>query len=119
MKSTAMQEIHPKGWGSEKWIVNNESYCGKVLHFMQGKKCSWHFHKLKRETFFIQSGKLQIYFSYGDEIVSADQIILYPGDSFEVPQGLRHQMLALEETFLIEFSTQHFEEDSYRLAKGD
>ena len=38
MKSTAAQEIHLKGWGSEKWIVNNESYCGKILHFEQGKK---------------------------------------------------------------------------------
>ena len=38
MKSTPMQEIHLKGWGSEKWIVNNESYCGKILHFMRSSK---------------------------------------------------------------------------------
>ena len=119
MKSTLMQEIHPKGWGSEKWIVNNENYCGKILHFEQGKKCSWHFHKIKKETFYIQSGKLQVFYSYDDEIDKANQVILNPGDSFEVPQGLRHQMFALEETFLLEFSTQHFEEDSYRLEKGD
>lgn len=118
MKSNSSQEIHLKGWGSEKWIVNNENYCGKILHFERGKKCSWHFHKIKRETFYIQSGKLQVSYSYQDEIEKADQIVLHPGDSFEVPQGLRHQMLALEETFLIEFSTQHFEEDSYRLEKG-
>lgn len=23
----------PKGWGFEKWIVNNEEYCGKLLYF--------------------------------------------------------------------------------------
>ena len=119
MKSTLNQEIHLKGWGSEKWIVNNDAYCGKILHFQAGKRCSWHYHKLKRETFFIQSGQLLVKFSSTDEIEKADQIILLPGDSFEVPQGLRHQMLAIEETFLIEFSTQHFEEDSYRLEKGD
>ena len=119
MKSTADQEIHVKGWGSEKWIVNNESYCGKILYFKSGKKCSWHYHKLKRETFLIQSGRLLVKFSFNDEVEKADQVVLFPGDSFEVPQGLRHQMLAIEETFLIEFSTQHFEEDSYRLERGD
>ena len=33
--------------------------------------------------------------------------------------GLRHQMLALEDTDMFEFSTQHFDEDSYRVIKGD
>ena len=46
-------EIHPKGWGYENWIVNNEMYCGKVLFFEAEKKCSWHYHVLKDETFFI------------------------------------------------------------------
>ena len=32
--------IHPKGWGYEKWIVNKEDYCGKLLHMIKGKKCS-------------------------------------------------------------------------------
>ncbi|HBY66694.1 MAG TPA: cupin domain-containing protein, partial [Flavobacteriaceae bacterium] len=41
----------PKGWGFEKWIVNNEEYCGKLLYFVKGKRCSWHFHKLKDEVF--------------------------------------------------------------------
>jgi len=32
---------------------------------------------------------------------------------------LRHQMLALEDSELFEFSTQHFEDDSYRIIRGD
>ncbi|BCU98886.1 MAG: hypothetical protein CM15mV24_1110 [Bellamyvirus sp.] len=47
----------PKGWGYEKWIVNTEEYCGKLLFFNEGKRCSWHYHKLKDETFYLQSGK--------------------------------------------------------------
>ena len=46
----------PKGWGFEKWIVNCEEYCGKLLYIIKGKKCSWHFHKLKDEVFYVQSG---------------------------------------------------------------
>ena len=48
----------PKGWGYEKWIVNNEKYCGKLLFFEKGKKCSWHYHKLKHETFYLHSGRI-------------------------------------------------------------
>ena len=33
-------ERHEKGWGYELWIVNNNLYCGKILHFNNGKKCS-------------------------------------------------------------------------------
>ena len=45
----------PKGWGYEKWIANCEKYCGKLLFIVKGKQCSWHFHKLKDEVFFVQS----------------------------------------------------------------
>jgi hypothetical protein len=37
MKTSSTQEIKfvPKGWGFEKWIVNNEEYCGKLLYFVK------------------------------------------------------------------------------------
>ena len=38
-----------KGWGYEKWIVNKDLYCGKLLFFNAGKKCSWHYHVKKDE----------------------------------------------------------------------
>ena len=46
-------------------------------------------------------------------------IVLKPGDKFYVYRGLRHQMVALEDTELFEFSTQHFDDDSHRIFKGD
>jgi|TARA_Y100000310_G_scaffold71486_1_gene67313 quercetin dioxygenase-like cupin family protein len=109
----------PKGWGFEKWIVNKPEYCGKLLFFEKGKRCSWHYHKLKDEVFYVQSGKLLVKFSEGNDIMKAQEVILEKGDNFHVYRGLRHQMLALEDTELFEFSTQHFDEDSYRILKGD
>lgn len=109
----------PKGWGSEKWIVNNKEYCGKVLYFDKGKKCSWHYHILKDETFYIQSGKILLKYSDDDKIEDAKEIILEKGDKFHVYRELRHQMIAFEDTELFEFSTQHFDEDSYRIERGD
>jgi len=117
--SKKADEIHEKGWGHELWIVNNDKYCGKLLHFKKGKKCSWHFHKLKDETFYLQSGKLQVHYGNEDDLEKSAVTILNPGDSMYIYPGLRHQMIALEDSDLFEFSTQHFDSDSYRIQKGD
>ena len=109
----------PKGWGFEKWIVNKAEYCGKLLYFVKGKRCSWHYHKLKDEVFYIQSGKIQVMYSDDDDLQNASVKILEKGDSFHIYRGLRHQMIALEDTELFEFSTQHFDSDSHRIEKGD
>ena len=119
LMKTTLENFVPKGWGYEKWIVNNEDYCGKVLFFVKGLKCSWHYHEIKRETFYVQSGSIKLFYSFKDSLDDADVIVLHKGDKFEVPVGLRHQMIALEDTELFEFSTQHMEEDSYRIVKGD
>ena len=108
-----------KGWGFEKWIVNCEEYCGKLLYFVKGKKCSWHYHKLKDEVFYVQSGKLLVKYSEEDDLENAAEIVLNRGDNFHVYRGLRHQMIALEDTELFEFSTKHMDEDSHRIKKGD
>jgi mannose-6-phosphate isomerase-like protein (cupin superfamily) len=109
----------PKGWGFEKWIVNNEKYCGKILYFVKDRQCSWHYHKIKDETFYIQSGKIILYYGWHEQKSLAASVVLKRGDHFHIPVGLKHQMFALEDTELFEFSTQHLDEDSYRIEKGD
>ncbi len=119
MQTSIPIKFVPKGWGFEKWIVNCEEYCGKLLYFVKGKRCSWHHHKLKDEVFYVQSGKIKVMFSEKDDLYHAASIILEKGDNFHVYRGLRHQMIAIEDTELFEFSTQHFDSDSYRILKGD
>ena len=119
MKTSLPIKFVPKGWGFEKWIVNCDEYCGKLLYFVKGKRCSWHYHKLKDEVFYVQSGKLLVKYSEEDDLEKAWTIILERGDNFHVYRGLRHQMVALEDTELFEFSTQHFDSDSHRIIKGD
>jgi len=108
-----------KQWGFEKIITNTAKYCGKILHFHKGKKCSFHYHRLKDEVFYIQSGELEVTFGKTDDILMARTIVLTAGDIFHVPVGLRHQMRAIQETDMFEFSTQDFPDDSYRIIKGD
>lgn len=108
-----------KGWGFEIWIDNNEEYCGKLLFMYAGKKLSWHYHKLKRETFYVASGKVKVIYGETDDMETAKEIILEKGMNFQVHRGLRHRLYAFEDSEIYEFSTQHFDEDSIRIEKGD
>ena len=98
-----------KGWGYELWIVNKTEYCGKLLFFNKDKRCSWHYHVLKDEVFYLQSGKMLVKYSEEDDLDNADELILEAGNNFHVYRGLRHQMIALEDSELFEFSTEHFD----------
>lgn len=112
-------KIHKKGWGHEKWVANNDMYCGKILVFEKGKKCSFHKHLVKSETFHLLQGKMTLRVGWDEDISKAKEIILEPGDVFDVPVGLIHQMEALEYSELMEVSTHHEESDSIRIIKGD
>lgn len=119
MKARADRTVVPKGWGHEDWVVNKSEYCGKRLVVLVGKKCSWHYHVLKDETFYIESGTVVIRHSEGDDIGAASETVLGPGSSFYVPRGLRHQFEGVTDAVIFEFSTQHFDDDSYRITRGD
>jgi mannose-6-phosphate isomerase-like protein (cupin superfamily) len=109
----------PKGWGYEKWITNGPLYCGKILFFVKGKKCSWHYHNKKDEVFYVHSGSLYVYWSESDDFEMSHVTVLNSGDKFHVPTGVRHRMEALDDTLMFEFSTEHFDEDSIRILRGD
>jgi mannose-6-phosphate isomerase-like protein (cupin superfamily) len=111
--------IVPKGWGQEIWIANGEHYCGKILEIRKGKRCSLHYHKLKHESFYLRSGRLKVRVKEAPDSDAVEEFELGPGDCMDVPAGLVHQMEALEDAELYEFSTQHFDSDSHRLVRGD
>ena len=111
--------VEPKGWGQEIWIANNPLYCGKILEIRKGRRCSLHYHKLKTESFYLHKGRLKIRVKESVESDRLDEFEISPGDCMDVSPGFVHQMEALEDSELFEFSTQHFETDSYRLRKGD
>lgn len=109
---------HEKAWGYELWIHNNEDYCAKILHFNKGAKFSMHFHVIKQETWYVQSGMFKLILINTDTAEKVEKTIV-GGDIVEIPRGAPHQLIALEEGDIFETSTQHFEYDSYRVEKGD
>ncbi|MBU0628041.1 MAG: cupin domain-containing protein [Nanoarchaeota archaeon] len=96
----------PKVWGKEIWIVNR-NYCGKKLILNKGYRCSMHHHKVKDETFYILKGKVLL------ESNNSSTIML-PGDSILIEPNTKHRFTGLEDSEIMEFSTHHKDEDSYR-----
>jgi quercetin dioxygenase-like cupin family protein len=108
----------PKGWGYELIIVNNEKYCGKILHFKKGCKFSMHYHLVKHETWYVNKGVFC--FHWIDTLVGKkDTNVIKVGDVIDIPIGMPHQLEAMEDGEIFEISTQHFDHDSYRIFKGD
>lgn len=119
-----------KLWGWERLIVNNDTYCGKILRVVPGFQSSIHYHKNKTETFLAQEGLLEL--ELWDDIVSvgeftedlsrlkgpSQRVILWPGDSITLPPCTPHRFSAAgshEVAVFYEFSSHDDPEDSYRL----
>ncbi len=110
-------EFHRKTWGFEAWAANSEKYCGKLLHVEAGLRCSLHYHVSKDETFFLHTGTVIILLR--DKQGNDSEVRLWPGDCLHIAPGQMHQIIGGEvDSDLFEFSTQHFEEDSYRVERG-
>ena len=116
----------PKTWGSEIWVANSELYCGKILNLNKGGYCSYHYHILKDEVLMVTEGKVLFVYS-SDPVTKANghtmgvpsfkEIVLNAGQAWHVTPGIIHQFYGLEASKITEFSTQHFDEDSYRVTK--
>ena len=114
---------HPKRvdkkWGYELWIHNDTDYCGKLLVFTKsGNKFSMHYHMIKDETWYVQSGAFQ--FDWIDtENGERCYTQIQQGDVIEIKKGLPHQLTALtNEATIFEVSTEHFDDDSYRIYRN-
>ena len=118
LKKKTMSEKIIKGWGHEIWITNNEKYCGKLLCFEEGKKFSMHYHMIKDETWYVNKGKF-IYRWIDTNTADTFEETIDVGDIIHIPPGLPHQLECIEEGVIFEVSTQHFDDDSYRIWKGD
>ena len=108
----------PKGWGEELIIENNEMYCGKLLKFKKGCKFSMHYHLIKDETWYVNEGEF-IYRWIDTDTAETIEQKLKVGDVVRQRVGQPHQLIALTDGVVFEVSTQHFDEDSYRIIKGD
>jgi mannose-6-phosphate isomerase-like protein (cupin superfamily) len=122
--SINIHDIISKKWGYEIVVVNNDFYCGKKLHVLPLKWCSVHYHKNKKETFYVISGELKLqystildfeYWNSNNEHITT--LILKSGESFTIDTMIAHRFTSNTSLFceFIEFSTHHDDADSYRI----
>jgi len=77
-----------------------------------------HYHILKEETWCVTKGSLKIeFFDLGR--AEKKERILGEGDVVHLKPCIPHKLTALEDSSVFEVSTEHFDEDSYRIEKGD
>jgi mannose-6-phosphate isomerase-like protein (cupin superfamily) len=113
-------KIVQKGWGEEIWIHNDEEYCGKLLRFFKaGNRFSLHYHIIKKESWYVAKGSFTYIYL---DLVNGLEIeeTIEKGTCLTIDRQEPHQLIALEDmSEIFEVSTQHFDEDSYRIRIGD
>ncbi len=116
------QEI-TKPWGKEIWFAQNQYYAGKLLYVNKGKRLSLQFHEQKCETQYLFSG--QIKFTFGANENNLQEIILNPGDKFDIYPYTIHRVEGIEDSLIFEVSTPELDDvvklaDDYgRTGKGN
>lgn len=114
--SVSDSQKHLKNWGFENWLINKD-FCGKILTFNKaGDKCSLHFHLKKSELFLFQSKFIFVWIDTDTATEYTNEML--PGFTIYIPQGVPHQLIALEDNAeVIEFSSHHEDSDSYRIRR--
>ncbi len=98
-----MANVVEKPWGHELIWANTDRYVGKILHIKAGEALSLQYHRVKDETIMVLSGRMQlVYFAEGEEPRSLE---LVPRQPFHITPRLRHRMIAIEDTDVLEVST--------------
>ena len=136
-----------KVWGRECWLVGNEKYFAKHLHIQRRYECSTHYHAIKDETFYIVAGVVDLFIcdvskilkpptaflcvedvlkyhkkllKHKEEILKNLKVVtLKKGEQYRLSPLVAHKFRA--KTFgavILEVSTTHFEEDSYRITQS-
>jgi quercetin dioxygenase-like cupin family protein len=98
----AMRTVE-KPWGHELIWAHTDRYVGKILHIKAGERLSLQYHRQKDETIMVLSGRLR--FEHYEEGQEPQIRELLPRQPFHVRPGIRHRMIAVEDTDVVEVST--------------
>ena len=98
-----------KIWGTETIFVNEPEYCLKELRIDPGKRCSLHYHNIKKETFIVQSGFIRI------ERLGYPDLVLKHGDQLLILPKTPHRFSSVNGATMLEVSTHDDSEDCVRI----
>ena len=92
-----------KPWGKEEIIEVNSKYMLKKLTMKKCHRCSLQYHNKKKETIYVLSGKLRIF--YGKTKRTLKSKIFNPNTSVTIKTGDVHRMMAIKNSVYLEAST--------------
>jgi len=96
-------KVVDKPWGNELIWAATDRYVGKILHIKQGEALSLQYHRVKDETIMVLTGRLR--FEHFADGQPPQVVELGPREPFHITPGLRHRMVALTDTDVLEVST--------------
>ncbi len=94
-----------KPWGWELVWAEAEDYVGKLLFVKAGESLSLQYHEVKDESWLVQEGRATL--ELGDVGGELEAIQIGPGDAFRYRPRTVHRVTAIEDTLVIEVSTNH------------
>jgi mannose-6-phosphate isomerase len=94
-----------KPWGWELVWAEAEDYVGKLLFVRAGESLSLQYHELKDESWLVQEGRARLELGkVGGEL---EPVEIAPGDAFRFRPRTVHRVTAIEDTLVVEVSTNH------------
>jgi mannose-6-phosphate isomerase len=106
-----------KPWGWELIWAETDLYVGKILFVRAGHSLSLQFHKVKDESWYVESGRAELELAdVGAAVLNTE--VIGAGGCFRFRPGTQHRVTALEDTTIFEVSTPHLDdvvrlEDAY------
>ena len=101
-------EITGKPWGQELVIAETKDYLGKLLTMKAGHRGGLQYHERKDEAFYLYKGQATV--MYDDGHGQLARKVMTAGQTFHIPPGAVHQVIAMTDCVLFETSTPVFED---------
>jgi mannose-6-phosphate isomerase-like protein (cupin superfamily) len=108
-------DFREKYWGTIETVVSQDM-AGKRIELRADSQSSLEFHCSKVETYYIHSGKVKVGLRIGRG--ENRSVIVAAGETFEVPPGLMHMRIGIEDSVIIEVSTRDDDRDSHLVEDG-
>lgn len=109
-------KVEEKYWGDMTTIFDRLGVSVKRIHMKANTQSSMEFHVRKRESYYIEKGKLKLGLRVGRG--TNKSIVLNQGDIYHIEPGLMHMRMAIDDTIIIELSTPDDDSDSHIVEDG-
>jgi mannose-6-phosphate isomerase-like protein (cupin superfamily) len=97
-----------KPWGWELVWAEADDFVGKLLFVKAGESLSLQYHEVKDEAWLVHDGRATLELGeVGGELESFE---IAPGDAYRFRPHTVHRVTAIEDTLVIEVSTNHLDD---------